>query len=49
VSCDFGVEIPLVRMMHPLLDDDAGGLVDEDERVVLEEDVERRSGQSAFS
>jgi len=28
--------------MHPLLDDDAGGLVDEDERVVLEEDVERR-------
>jgi hypothetical protein len=42
VSCDFGVEVPFVRMMHPLLDDDASGFVDEDERVVLEEDVERR-------
>src|SRR5205807_5678050 len=48
VSCDLGVEVRLVRMMHPLLDDDAGRLVDEDERVVLEEDVrseERRVGK----
>ena len=42
MSCDIRVEIPLIRMMHPLLDDDASGLVDEDERFVLEEDVERR-------
>ena len=49
VSRDRGVEVRFVRMMHPLLDDDAGGLVDEDERGVLEEDVERRLGQSAFS
>ena len=49
MPCDIRVEIPFVRMMHPLLDDDASGLVDEDERIVLEEDVERRLGQSAFS
>ena len=49
MSCDVGVKVPFVRMMHPLLDDDASGLVDEDERIVLEEDVERRLGQSAFS
>src|SRR5438132_8167404 len=29
VPCDIRVEIPFVRMMHPLLDDDASGLVDE--------------------
>src|SRR5947207_2132053 len=33
-------------MMHPLLDDDARGLVDEDERVVLEEDVDRHGTMS---
>jgi hypothetical protein len=27
--------------VHPRLDDDAGGLVDEDERVVLEQDLQR--------
>jgi hypothetical protein len=34
-------------MMHPLLDDDAGGFVDEDERFVLEEDFERRWDEAA--
>jgi hypothetical protein len=34
------VEVRLLRMVHALLDDDAGGLVDEDERVVLEEDLQ---------
>jgi hypothetical protein len=32
-------------MMHPMLDDDARRLVDEDERVVFEQDVERRDNQ----
>ena len=49
VTCDVGVKVGFVRVIHPLLDDDAGRLVDEDERVVLEEDVERRFDQSAFS
>ena len=49
MSEDVGVEIPLVRMMHPLLDDDARGFVDEDERVVLEEDGERGRYQRGWS
>ena len=47
MSCDVGVEIRFVRLMHALLDNDAGGFVDEDERVVLEEDVERRRHELA--
>jgi len=45
VSQDIGMEISFVRVMPPLLDDDTGGLVDEDERFVLEEDLERRGTQ----
>src|SRR5437870_2638709 len=40
VSQHFGVQVRFLGMMHPLLDDDTGGLVDEQERLVLEENIQ---------